>query len=88
MSERSIEEFLAALEARAAEEDERERELLESSGVEISAVRSAVSAMSRPKSTSQDASAKKQRPRFCGHCGASLAAEHSFCTQCGQPIES
>jgi len=87
MSERSIEEFLAALEARAVEEDERERELLESSGVGVSAVRSAVSGMSRLKFTSQDASAKNQQPRFCGHCGAPLAAEHTFCTQCGQPVK-
>jgi hypothetical protein len=88
MSERSIEEFLADLEARAIEQDEHERMLLESLDQGISTVRSAVSVVSRLRSASGSPSAGKQRPRFCGHCGAPLAAEHSFCTQCGQPIET
>jgi len=87
MSERSIEEFLTDLEARGAEQDERERMLLGSLDEGISAVRSAASVVSRLKSASESPSARKQRPRFCGHCGAPLAAEHSFCTQCGQPVE-
>lgn len=87
MSERSIEEFLAALEERGAEQDEHERMLLGSLDEGISAVRSAASMVSKLKSASESPSARKQRPRFCGHCGAPLAAEHTFCTQCGKPIE-
>jgi hypothetical protein len=88
MSERSIEEFLAALEARADEQDEHERMLLDSSDVGVSTVHSALSVVSKLESASKSPPETEQRPRFCGYCGAPLAAEHRFCTRCGKPVET
>jgi hypothetical protein len=86
MTERSFEEFLADLEARAAEEDEAERNLLESAPLAGAKIRSVVAAASRSKSVASSAPAPKRRPKFCRHCGASLKPEGKFCTQCGQRI--
>lgn len=85
MSERSFEEFLADLEANAAEMDAQERALFESPPLE-----------STPEVTNQryveppggSQSSTKPPPRFCRYCGAPLRPQGRFCTQCGKPIAS
>jgi hypothetical protein len=87
MTARSIEEFLASLERRGAEEDEQERELLGAAQERISAVRSAVAAGAKLRAAAEQDSAAHPRRRFCTQCGARLAAGNRFCTKCGSPVE-
>lgn len=87
MSARSIEEFLASLEQRGAEEDEQERKLLGSAEEGISALRSAASAASKLKAATEPGSMARSRRRFCTRCGTRLATGNKFCTQCGNPVE-
>ncbi len=86
MTERSFEEFLADLEARAAEEDEAERTLLQSTPLAGAKIGSVVAAASRAKSMASSVPAPKRQPKFCRHCGATLKSRSKFCTQCGQRI--
>ena len=99
MPERSLEEFLAALERQAEEDDEAERSLLSppTRGAQTSGQRPPVDNALEQATTKlraenlpgmvEAAAAQSKRPKFCRHCGAKLKPEGRFCTKCGQPIE-
>ena len=83
MTERSLADFLAALEQTAAADDEDERLLLQA--VPAKAVpgiaRTVVDGPPRtPASTS--------RPKFCRQCGTKIEPQWRFCTKCGATIAS
>lgn len=100
MAERSLEEFLTALERQAEEEDEAERLLLNPPepaaqrggratpiGDALEQATTKLQAEHLPR-TAQSAASQSHRPKFCRHCGAQLKAKGRFCTKCGQLIEA
>jgi hypothetical protein len=86
MSERSFEEFLAELEANAADADAHEREMLESPPPPtIPTPRKREISITDPADNPQ---IPKPAPRFCRTCGAPLRPQVRFCTQCGRPVNA
>lgn len=89
MGERSIAEFLSAMDQQAMEDDEEERSLLDavvalgtmSAKVVKNAARTVIDQSSQMP-------AAETRPRFCRHCGTQLKPEGRFCTKCGATIVS
>ncbi|MBN1246064.1 MAG: zinc ribbon domain-containing protein [Anaerolineae bacterium] len=96
MTEQSIADFLAELDARAAERDEEERALLtppRQLGAIGKTVVAGVAAGLRQQiqnapTTRLTDTTSSERPKFCRHCGAALKPEGRFCTKCGEPIEA
>jgi hypothetical protein len=85
MSERSFKEFLAELEANAADADAQEREMLESPPPTVHTPQAREVSITAPADTPQP---PKPAPRFCRTCGAPLRPQVRFCTQCGRPVDA
>lgn len=97
MSEETFAEFLASLDARAAEEDEAERALLSPptpvGRIGSSAASGLASALQKQvksqliSASDESEPDRAERPRFCSRCGAALKPEGRFCSKCGAPIQ-
>ena len=83
MTERSLADFLAALEQRAVEDDEDERTLLAAVPAEavIGVARTIIDGPPQAPVT-------KPRPKFCRQCGTELQPQWRFCTKCGATLAS
>jgi len=83
MTERSITEFLSALEQTAAEDDEDERTLLAAvpARAVIGVARTIIGG-------SPPAAVAKPQPKYCRRCGTELQPQWRFCTKCGTTIAS